>query len=479
MRGPDSRTGSWRVMPVRDGPRLASSEGEVMPECDTSIFRPGRQPARRFGRDPRDGIRQPWRPLRLTDSVGEVNIIFVEPSFPANQGRFVHALASVGANVYGIGESDEAHLGDGRARCAARLLPRRIGDEPRPDGRGGPSLPGQGVDRRPRGDRRGAHDARGRRCARCAAIPGTSVRTTWLCRDKPSMRRRCASRVPTAASAAVDSAAEARAFASARATRSSSSRARAPARRERSAWTAMRSSRRRWRHTAVRARARSPSRSSSRATRASIYDTITPTADSCTTGRRTTTPTSSRRCATAGSRRSSSRRTASTSPATPLRRGPRPRPRVIEALGIETSATTWSGSTARRASSSARSVPGRLASARGSTTSAPTRSTSYREWAHVITHRAPEQQMKRTYAAGIVALRPDHDGSVTATPASTRSRRVRRVGHRRHFPPVGHGTQAVEAGYMANAWVRLRHPTSTTARAMLDDVGRTIHMHAG
>ena len=44
--------------------------------------------------------------------VGGVNIIFVEPAFPANQRRFVHALASVGANVYGIGESDEAHLGD-------------------------------------------------------------------------------------------------------------------------------------------------------------------------------------------------------------------------------------------------------------------------------------------------------------------------------------------------------------------------------
>ncbi len=41
-----------------------------------------------------------------------MNIIFVEPAFPANQRRFVHALASVGANVYGIGESDEAQLGD-------------------------------------------------------------------------------------------------------------------------------------------------------------------------------------------------------------------------------------------------------------------------------------------------------------------------------------------------------------------------------
>ena len=42
--------------------------------------------------------------------VGAVNIVFVEPGFPANQRRFALALASVGANVIGIGESDEYSL---------------------------------------------------------------------------------------------------------------------------------------------------------------------------------------------------------------------------------------------------------------------------------------------------------------------------------------------------------------------------------
>ena len=32
---------------------------------------------------------------------------------------------------------------------------------------------------------------------------------------------------------------------------------------------------------------------------------------------------------------------------------------------------------------------------------------------------------------------------------------------------------------MANAYVRLRHPDYDTARAMLDDIGRTIKVHAG
>ena len=45
-------------------------------------------------------------------------------------------------------------------------------------------------------------------------IPGTSVRTTWLCRDKPSMKEALRQAgVPTAASAAVDTADQAREFA--------------------------------------------------------------------------------------------------------------------------------------------------------------------------------------------------------------------------------------------------------------------------
>ena len=41
-----------------------------------------------------------------------MNIIFVEPGFPANQRQFVRALAAVGANVIGIGESEEWMLDD-------------------------------------------------------------------------------------------------------------------------------------------------------------------------------------------------------------------------------------------------------------------------------------------------------------------------------------------------------------------------------
>src|SRR3954453_18279497 len=41
-----------------------------------------------------------------------MRVIFVEPSFPKNQRQFVRALAEVGAEVIGIGESPEEHLDD-------------------------------------------------------------------------------------------------------------------------------------------------------------------------------------------------------------------------------------------------------------------------------------------------------------------------------------------------------------------------------
>jgi hypothetical protein len=104
----------------------------------------------------------------------------------------------------------------------------------------------------------------------------------------------------------------------------------------------------------------------------------------------------------------------------------------------------------------------------------------YREWAHIITHGVPESPMRRPYAAGIVALRPDADGHITGYSGIDEIQG--RYGQwiiDGHFPPVGHHTQPVEAGYMANAYVRMRHPDYDTLRGMLDDVGRTIHVHAG
>ena len=47
-----------------------------------------------------------------------------------------------------------------------------------------------------------------------------------------------------------------------------------------------------------------------------------------------------------------------------------------------------------------------------------------------------------------------------------------------HFPPAGTPTQPVEAGYMANAWIRMRHPDYDELRRMLDAIGRTVKVIA-
>ena len=47
-----------------------------------------------------------------------------------------------------------------------------------------------------------------------------------------------------------------------------------------------------------------------------------------------------------------------------------------------------------------------------------------------------------------------------------------------HLPSAGTPTQPVEAGYMANAWIRMKHPDYDHLRYMLDTVGRTVKVIA-
>ena len=47
-----------------------------------------------------------------------------------------------------------------------------------------------------------------------------------------------------------------------------------------------------------------------------------------------------------------------------------------------------------------------------------------------------------------------------------------------HIPPPGSPTQPVEAGYMANAWMRFRHPDYDELRRILDTVGETVRVRA-
>ena len=96
----------------------------------------------------------------------------------------------------------------------------------------------------------------------------------------------------------------------------------------------------------------------------------------------------------------------------------------------------------------------------------------YREWAHGIVHGTPSQHPSRAYSAGIIALRPDRDGTISGY--SGLDEIQDRYGPDildAHLPDPGTPTQPADAGYMANAYIRMRHPDYDVLRGMLDRRG--------
>ncbi len=103
----------------------------------------------------------------------------------------------------------------------------------------------------------------------------------------------------------------------------------------------------------------------------------------------------------------------------------------------------------------------------------------YFEWASAIVHGKTNTQPSRRFAAGMIALRPERDGHISGYSG------IDEIGRRygdcivaAHLPDAGTPTQPVEAGYMANAWMRVRHPDYDELRRILDDIGQTVRVHA-
>ncbi len=283
------------------------------------------------------------------------------------------------------------------------------------------------------------------RVREACGIPGTSVHTTYLCRDKPAMKevlRDAGIRAPRrpALAPAYEIWAVRRTTS---ASRSSSSRRRAQARQGPSVSTVPTSSTRRSPAAVSTMAPRSLSRSSSRATRASTTRSPS-TATWRWTSPRTTTRTCSRRCGRAGSRRSSSPPTGSTR--AELRRAQaRWAAPVIRALGIGTSAThmEWFAGPKGLYFSEIGCPPARACAA-GTSTPPATTSTSTVEW-------ADGRRPRPGRPAAVTALRRRHDRAAPrprrrdqpATTASTRSRQ--RYGEwviDAHLPPAGHADPA-------------------------------------
>ncbi|HZJ64417.1 MAG TPA: hypothetical protein VFD36_12935, partial [Kofleriaceae bacterium] len=136
-----------------------------------------------------------------------MHIVFVEPRFPGNQKLFVKALAEVGATVTAIGEGSKASLDDDLQRWLTHY--EEVGsvcDE------GAVLSALRFIQSRKPVDRFEAtveaHIMPTARVREAAGIPGTSVRTAFLCRDKPAMKQVLRDGAGASGATRVDSAAE-------------------------------------------------------------------------------------------------------------------------------------------------------------------------------------------------------------------------------------------------------------------------------
>ena len=103
----------------------------------------------------------------------------------------------------------------------------------------------------------------------------------------------------------------------------------------------------------------------------------------------------------------------------------------------------------------------------------------YAAWAHAIVHEKVPFKPSRKYSAGMIALRPDRDGTISHYEGlDDIQRRFKEWILDVHTPAAGSATQGVEGGYMANAYVRMRHPDYDTLRSMLTTVGETVKVRA-
>jgi hypothetical protein len=103
----------------------------------------------------------------------------------------------------------------------------------------------------------------------------------------------------------------------------------------------------------------------------------------------------------------------------------------------------------------------------------------YRTWGEAIVTGEVSATPSRRLATGSVQVRPDRDGKIDSYEGVDRI--AERFGAwiwQRELPRPGRRTVPIEKGYLANAWFRLQHPDYDELRRMMDLLGRTVRVHA-
>ncbi|MGI8693712.1 MAG: ATP-grasp domain-containing protein [Geodermatophilaceae bacterium] len=406
-----------------------------------------------------------------------MNVVLVEPFFPSNQRQFARALAEAGATVMGVGETPQYGLDDQLRGWLTHYEQVSSVTHVEAMTKIVRSIQGRvWVDRLEATVE--AHTMAAAKVREACGIPGTSVRTAWLCRDKPSMKETLREAgVPTAASTAAGSAAEAHAFAEQVGfplilkPRSGAGAA-----------DTMRVDDDDQLNKALLSYGRQGVGSIAVEEfvegHEGFYDTLSIDGEVALDFVSHYYPNvlEAMRTRWISPQFISTNRVDTTPEYGELRDMGR---RVVAALGIGTSAThmEWFfGPKGLKFSEIGCRPPGVGA---WDLYSAGNDIDLYREWAHAIVHGHVAVAPSRRFATGIVALRPEADGRVHGySGMETIHQQFGEWVIDSHLPHVNSPTQPVAAGYMANAFVRMRHPDYDTLRGMLDMVGRTVHVHA-
>jgi len=402
-----------------------------------------------------------------------MHVIFVEPVFPANQTQFVRALHAVGARVTGIGERPKDALTEDLRQWMIHY--EQVGSV---------CNEGEMIDavRRVQGhlavDRLEAtveaHVLPAARIREACGIPGTSVETTWACRDKPTMKdvlRKAG--IPTAQSTGAGTPEEAREFA-ARVGYPLILKPRGGAGASGTYKVENDDELERAIHASGLAAGQSVAVEEFVEGHEGFYDTVT--VDGKVTHDFVThyfpNVLEAMRTRWISPQFVVTNRVDTVEDYGQVRELGK---RVIEALGIGTSAThmEWFfGPKGLKFSEIGCRPPGVGA---WDLYCAANEMDLYAEWALAVCHGRTARTPSRRYSAGIVTLRPEGDGTIAGYEGiDTIQQAMGQWVIDFHFPSPGTPTQGVDAGYMANAWVRMRHPDFDILRGMLNRVGETI-----
>ena len=102
------------------------------------------------------------------------------------------------------------------------------------------------------------------------------------------------------------------------------------------------------------------------------------------------------------------------------------------------------------------------------------------EWAMIMVHGRQASPLSRRFATGSVQIRPDRDGKITGyTNLREVMAKIKPFLFEHRLPPQGTPTDPVYKGYYNNVWFRLRHPDYDELLNLMSFAGRNLKVHAG